>query len=73
MEEDYLHALEVIGKILLLTPIIIALPILLYGIFTGTNIGMEDSGAGYSAGLMMSAGFFILIYVSYQIIRKRGK
>ncbi|AGB50678.1 hypothetical protein Metho_2539 (plasmid) [Methanomethylovorans hollandica DSM 15978] len=73
MEEDYLHALEVIGKILLLTPIIIALPILLYGIFTETNVGMDDSVAGYSAGLMMSAGFFILIYVSYQIIRKRGK
>lgn len=65
--------LEVIGKILLLTPVIIALPILLYGIITGTNVGIGDSGAGYGAGLMMSAGLFILIYVSYQIIHKGAK
>lgn len=73
MKEDYLHALEVIGKILLLTPIIIALPILLYGILTGTNVGMSDISAGYSAGLMMFAGLFILIYVSYQSFRKKRK
>ncbi|WP_321417488.1 hypothetical protein [uncultured Methanomethylovorans sp.] len=57
MEDDCLHVLEVMGKILLFTPIIVALPSLLYAILTGTNVGIGDN----SAGLMMSAGFFILI------------
>jgi hypothetical protein len=60
--EDYLHALETMGKILLFTPLLMALIILIVaGSGNGPNSG---SDAGYSAGLMSAAGFFTLIYAA---------
>ncbi len=60
--EDYLHALETTGKILLFTPIIVSLILFIGGIpdrepFTG-------AGASFANGLMMSSGFFMLVYVA---------
>lgn len=54
--EDYLHALETTGKILLFTPVLVSLIL-----FTGGASNMEPftgSGAFFANGLMMSAGFF---------------
>ncbi|MFA0823619.1 MAG: hypothetical protein ACC612_12135 [Methanomethylovorans sp.] len=70
MNDDCLRTLEIVGKTFVLTPIIVALPLLAYAIITGKNIVSPGPGAGYSAGLMISAGIFLLIYVSYKIIRK---
>lgn len=70
MNDDCLRTLEIVGKTLVLTPIIVALPLLAYAIITGKNLVSPGPDAGYSAGLMISAGIFLLIYVSYKIIRK---
>ena len=70
LNDDCLRTLEIVGKTLVLTPIIIALPPLAYAIITGKNLVSPGPDAGYSAGLMISAGIFLLIYVSYKIIRK---
>jgi hypothetical protein len=60
--EDYLHALETMGKILLLTPLLLGLINLIFAVSgNGPNPGSES---GYSAGLMIMAGFFTLIYVA---------
>jgi len=61
---DWLCALGIMGKILIFTPIAVALPLILYAILTRTNIGVEDGGAGFSAGLMITAGIITIIYVS---------
>ena len=61
-----LAAIEVIGKILIFTPIIIAVPLILYAMISGTNISINDAGAGYSAGLMITAGIIALLYVTVQ-------
>jgi hypothetical protein len=60
--EDYLHALETMGKILLFTPILVALLLFIMG-FPGKGSDM-GSDAVFSVNLMMSAGFFTLLYVS---------
>jgi len=62
--DDYLRALETMGTILMFTPMIVAVPLILYAVLTGTNIGIGNSGAGYSAGLMVIAGLVTIIYVS---------
>lgn len=62
--DDYLRALETVGNILMFTPMIVAVPLILYAVVTGTNIGIENSGAGFSAGLMIIAGLVTIIYVS---------
>jgi hypothetical protein len=59
-----LHALEIVGKVLIFTPLIVSVPLIIYAILTGTNVSTGDTGGGYSAGLMFFAGFFILMYVS---------
>jgi hypothetical protein len=60
--EDYLHAVETMGKILLFTPILLSLITLIFGSFNNRQgLGPE---AAFSSGLMMSAGFFTLIYAS---------
>ncbi len=61
---DYLRALETMGVILMFTPMIVAVPLILYAVLTGTSIGIEDSGSGFSAGLMVTAGLVTIIYVS---------
>jgi hypothetical protein len=58
--EDYLHALETTGRILLFTPILVSIILSIGGVkdtepFTG-------SGAFFANGLMTSAGFFMLVY-----------
>jgi len=60
--EDYLHALETTGKILLLTPVLVSL-ILFTG---GAQIwGFSlDQGQFFANGLMMSGGFFMLVYAA---------
>lgn len=70
LNDDCLRTLEIVGKTLVFTPIIVALPLLAYAIIIGKNFVSPGPGAGYSAGLMISAGIFLLIYVSYKIIRK---
>jgi hypothetical protein len=60
--DDYLHALETMGKILLLTPLLMAfINLIVTGSGNGPNTGSE---VGYSAGLMTTAGFFTLIYTA---------
>ncbi len=70
---DWLHALETMGKILIFTPIAVAVPLILYAILTGTNIGIESSGAGFSAGLMITAGIITTIYVSIKRFKEALK
>ncbi len=65
---DWLYPVEIIGKIMILTPIVMALPLLIYAILSGRNIGIEDAGAGFSAGMMIVAGLIMIVYV---IIKRR--
>lgn len=60
--DDYLHALETMGKILLFTPMLVAL---LLFIMEFQNKGPDmGSDAAFSFSLMTSAGIFTLMYVS---------
>jgi len=69
--EDYLHALETMGKILLFTPILVALLLFIMGFpHNGSDMG---SDAGFSSSLMMSAGFFTLLYVSIYRYREGAR
>ncbi|MBW6471247.1 MAG: hypothetical protein K0A90_08515 [Methanosarcinaceae archaeon] len=61
---DWLSAVEIIGNILIFTPIIVSIPPIIYAILTGVNVSIGDVGAGFSAGLMIFAGIIALIYVS---------
>ena len=61
---DWLNAVEIIGNILIFTPIIVSIPPIIYAILTGVNVSIGDVGAGFSAGLMIFAGIIALIYVS---------
>jgi len=61
---DWLNAVEIIGNILIFTPIIVSIPPIIYAILTGVNVSIGDVGAGFSAGLMIFAGIISLIYVS---------
>lgn len=65
-----LNAIEVIGKILIFTPLIVALPLILYAIMR-TNVGIGDDGAGFSAGLMIFAGILALLYVSVKQYKEK--
>jgi len=69
---DWLRALETMGKILIFTPVIVAVPLILYAVLTGINIGIENSGAGFSAGLMIIAGLITIIYTSIKRFEDRG-
>ena len=72
---DWLHALEIMGKILISTPIVVGLPLILYAVLTGKNIVMGDSGGGFSVSLMITAGIITIIYVSikrFKEARKKG-
>lgn len=66
-----LAAIEVIGKILIFTPAIMSVPLILYAIISGMNVGVGDAGAGYSSGLMITAGIFALLYVTVQEYKAR--
>jgi Ca2+/H+ antiporter len=70
---DWLHALEIMGIILIVTPIIVGLPLILYATLTGKNIVMGDSGAGYSVSLMITAGIITIIYVSIKRFKEALK
>ena len=60
--EDYLHAIETMGKVLLFTPFLVSLIPLLYGCYNnGPPFGPD---AGFSAVLVMATGFFTLVYAS---------
>jgi multisubunit Na+/H+ antiporter MnhB subunit len=61
------------GKILIFTPIAVALPLILYVALTGTNIGIKSSGVGFSAGLMITTGIITLIYVSIKMFQEERK
>ncbi len=69
---DWLTAVEVIGKILIFTPIIASLPPIIYAILTGVNVSVGGTGAGFSAGLMIFAGIISLVYVAIKRY-KEGK
>ena len=60
--EDYLHALETMGKILLFTPFLVLLLMFVSG-GSKNNPGLGPE-AGFSVGLMISAGFFTLVYAA---------
>jgi hypothetical protein len=66
--KDWLYPIEIVGKILVLTPIAMALPLLIYAILSGRNIGIEDAGGGFSAGTMIIAGLIMIVYV---ILKRR--
>jgi len=60
--EDYLHAVETMGKILLFTPFVVSLLPLIHGCFNnGPLLGLD---AAFSAILVTIAGFFTLVYVA---------
>jgi len=61
---DWLNAVEIIGNILIFTPIIVSIPPIIYAILTGVNVSIGYVDAGFSAGLMIFAGIISLIYVS---------
>lgn len=63
-KNDYLKAIEVIGKILVLTPIAVALPLVLYAVINGNNVSAGGAGAGFAAGLMIFAGVITLLYAA---------
>ena len=67
-----LNAIEVIGKILVLTPVAVALPLILYAMISGNNVSVGGAGAGFAAGLMIFAGIIALLYAA--VLRfKEGK
>jgi hypothetical protein len=69
--EDYLQALETVGRILLFTPVFVSLLL-----FISRASGREPfagSGAFFANGLMMSAGFFTLLYVAVLRFRQELK
>ncbi|MDW7728102.1 MAG: hypothetical protein SCH70_13560 [Candidatus Methanoperedens sp.] len=70
--DNWLNAVEIIGKILILTPIIVSFPLIIYAILTGVNVSIGEAKAGYSAGLMIVAGIIALIYSSIKRF-KEGK
>ncbi len=61
------------GKILIFTSIAVALPLILYAVLTGTSIGIENGGAGVSAGLIITAGLMTIIYVSIKRFKEAFK
>ena len=66
--EDCLHALETMGRILLFTPLLMSIILLIFGSSnSGPKLGPD---AGFSAGLMITAGIFTLLYVSIQRFRE---
>jgi Ni,Fe-hydrogenase I cytochrome b subunit len=66
--EDYLHALETMGRILLFTPLIMSIILLIFGYFNSEpKLGPD---AGFSIGLMIMAGLITLVYASIQRFRK---
>lgn len=69
---EWLTAVEVIGKILIFTPIIASVPPIIYAILTGVNISIGGTGAGFSAGLMIFAGVIALFYAAIKRY-KEGK
>ena len=65
MNDNYcFNSLRVMGTILILTPLIVVLPAIIYTVVTGKSVSLRDGGAGYAAGLMIAAGLVTLIYVS---------
>ena len=72
MSRECLNSLRVIGTILIFTPLLVALPAILYAVITGKNVGIGgDGGAGYAAGLMIAAGLVTLTYVSVKEFKKK--
>lgn len=67
-KDDCLDALEVMGTILMFTPIITAFPLIFYAVTTGKNVSLNEGA--YIAGSMISAGFITLIYVSVKRFRE---
>lgn len=66
--EDYLHALETMGRILIFTPLLMSFILLIFGGFnSGPKLGPD---AGFSIGLMITAGILTLIYTSIQRFRE---
>jgi len=59
-----LNARQVVGTVPLFTPLIIAMPAILYAAISGKNIGIDVGEAGFASGLMITAGFIIIGYVS---------
>jgi len=71
--KDWLNAVEVMGYILMFTPIIISLPPIIYAILAGVSVGIDGgSGAAYSASLMTSAGIIAIIYVSIKRYKEKS-
>lgn len=60
--EDYLHSLETTGRVLLFTPILVSLILLIVG--ASEKEPFTGSGSFFASGLMMSAGFFMLVYAA---------
>jgi hypothetical protein len=60
--EDYLHTLETTGRILLFTPALVSLILFIFGVSDIESF--KGSGAFFASGLMMQAGFFMLMYAA---------
>lgn len=61
MSDDYLHALETMGKILLFTPLILGLLLFITGLSDSTPASHDSA---FASGLVMAAGFFTLVYAA---------
>ncbi|MCQ1536102.1 hypothetical protein FTO70_10505 [Methanosarcina sp. KYL-1] len=59
--EDYLQALETMGKILLFTPLLLGLLLFITGLSDSTPASQDPA---FASGLIMSAGFFTLVYAA---------
>ncbi len=64
MNDGCLNSLKVMGTILIFTPLIVAMPAILYAVTTGKSVSLGGGSAGYAAELMIAAGLVTLIYVS---------
>ena len=72
MSDDYTDVLKTIywvGWIMLATPILLALPLLLYTVITGQSGGVD--GSVYAVGSMICTGFVIMIYASIKLARRK--
>ena len=71
---DWLDALTVMGRILILTPVALSLFALLYAVVVGENLvgtlGSDAGGSAYAVGLIFLCGVIALTYAAIKRFRQ---
>ena len=67
MSQD-IRAVEIVGKVLIAVPILMALILLVYANITGNSI--EISGSGFCIGAIITCGLVLVIYAAVKEIKK---